>query len=777
MKTVLKSSINAFLLIFLILAVNVNLFCDSLPGTKPLHWEGDLAARMVEGIDRYLMRAIDETREQRDQIWDYDFSSAEAYQQSIQPNRERLKKRLGIVDAREDVQLEFVHPSASPFALDQIPKSLVGSTDGYRIYAVRWNVFDGVEGEGLLIEPKSEAIANVIALPDCDWTPEMLAGLQEGISPESKFVRRLAEQGCRVIVPVLINRDNTYSGIPQYRMTNQPHREFIYRAAYEMGRHIIGYEIQKVLALVDWLEKAEPTRKTAVMGYGEGGLLSFYAASVDPRIDIVVVSGYFQPRDALWQEPIYRNVWSLLTEFGDAEIASLIVPRPLIVEHCDFPHVDGPPQSPERRGAAPGRISTPSIDEVKAEVERANRRVKELADKSIMHLVESESSQPGDDKTLRLMLQYLAPNRELKSPDSHPIATKLIIDSEVRQKRQFDQLLEHTQRLMRESEFRREEFWEKANNESVESWVKSSQWYRGYLWDEIIGKLPPATVPMNARTRLVYDEPLYTGYEVVLDVYPDVFSYGILLLPKGIQPGEKRPVVVCQHGLEGRPQNLADPAIDHRAYHQYACKLAERGFITFSPQNPYIGEDNFRVLLRKGQPLKITLYSFIARQHERILDWLKQLESVDPDRIAFYGLSYGGKTAMRIPALLDDYCLSICSADYNEWIWKNVSARHKYSYLITGEYDMPEFNLGDTFNYAELSWLIFPRPFMVERGHHDGVAPDEWVAYEYARTRRHYNLLGFGDRTEIEFFNGPHTINGVGTFKFLHKHLRWPENR
>ena len=78
-------------------------------------------------------------------------------------------------------------------------------------------------------------------------------------------------------------------------------------------------------------------------------------------------------------------------------------------------------------------------------------------------------------------------------------------------------------------------------------------------------------------------------------------------------------------------------------------------------------------------------------------------------------------------------------------------------------------------NYAELSFLMTPRPFMVERGHDDGVGLDEWVAYEYAKVRRHYNKLGIGDRTEIEFFNGPHTINGKGTYDFLHRHLKWPK--
>jgi hypothetical protein len=130
---------------------------------------------------------------------------------------------------------------------------------------------------------------------------------------------------------------------------------------------------------------------------------------------------------------------------------------------------------------------------------------------------------------------------------------------------------------------------------------------------------------------------------------------------------------------------------------------------------------------------------------------------------------------MRVPAVVERYCLSICSADFNEWVQKCVTTESPYSYLFTGEYEMPEWNLGHTFNYAEMASLIAPRPFMVERGHDDGVAPDQWVAYEYAKIRRMYDKLGLGQRTEIEFFNGPHTINGAGTFRFLEKHLRQGE--
>ncbi len=128
---------------------------------------------------------------------------------------------------------------------------------------------------------------------------------------------------------------------------------------------------------------------------------------------------------------------------------------------------------------------------------------------------------------------------------------------------------------------------------------------------------------------------------------------------------------------------------------------------------------------------------------------------------------------MRVPAVLNRYALSICSADFNDWIRKNVTTDSTYSYLFTGEYEMPEFNLGNTFNYAEMAALIAPRPFMVERGHFDGVAPDSWVAYEYAKVRLLYVRLDIADRTAIDFFNGPHTIHGVGTFQFLYKNLNW----
>jgi dienelactone hydrolase len=583
------------------------------------------------------------------------------------------------------------------------------------------------------------------------------------------------------MVPVLIDRRDSLAGVPGIGMTNEPNREWLYRMAYEVGRHIIGFEVQKVLAAVDWFvgENAAASVPIGVMGYGEGGLLALYSGAIDPRIDVTVVSGYFQRREELWKEPIYRDVWGLVREFGDAELGGLIAPRALIVEGSRGPEVAGPPPVTDvhKEGACPnGKLTSPPLASVQQEVERTRPFFAGLKVEQKLRLVVSDGGRglPGSEEALRAGLAALGAVNALQPAGSAPRDLRPNYDPEPRLHAQFDQLVGFTQGLIRKSPERRKEFWAKADSSSLERWKESTKSYKDYIWEEVIGRLPAPSLPANARTRLIYDAPKFTGYEVVLDVWPDVFAYGILLLPKDLRPGERRPVVVCQHGLEGRPQDVADPGIDSHFYHHFGASLADEGVVTYSPQNPYIGNDLFRIIQRLGHPLKLALYSFIIGQHEQTLNWLAQQSFVDPERIGFYGLSYGGKTAVRVPPFLDRYALSICSGDFNEWVWKTTSVTSSYSYLLWGEYDMYEFNFANVVNYAELANLMAPRPFMVERGHRDQVGMDEWVSFEYSRVRRFYDEMGMGGNTSIEYFNGPHTIHGEGTFEFLRRHLKHP---
>ena len=747
-----------------------------LPGTKKLELAKPLDEVMVDGIDRFALREIAEGVAKRAALWKRDYTNPAAYEQSIEANRGHLREILGAVD-----------PRVTAAGLQQV---VVGGhqtkSRGTKFTAtpIRWPALESVYAEGLLLEPEGTPVARVICLPDADWTPEAFAGLVEGVPVESQLARRLAEQGCQVLVPTLIDRSDEFSGHPDVRYTNQPHREFIYRQAFEMGRHIIGYEVQKVLAGVDQLQLLNERQKLPVVvaGIGEGGLVALHSAALDPRIEATLVSGYFGPREGVWAEPIYRNVWALLKEFGDADLASLVAPRGLVIEAALAPEVAGPPAPRPGRGggAAPGRIVSPATTAVLAEAGRAQTHFDQLQRPAQLVVVAhnpvnsvAAGSQPAVAALLKLVGVKAEPTTGL-SPE-RPTFDATGYDPVARMKRQVGQLVDFTQKLLRRSARVRDGVWSQASRKSLEEWNNTVEPYRDMVYDKLIGRLPPSTLPLNARSRQVLDEPGFTGYEVVLDVYPDVLAGGILLLPKDLRPDEKRPVVVCQHGLEGVPMDtITRNGQGFQYYSAFAAELANRGFITYAPQNPYRGQDRFRTLQRKSNPMQRSLFSYIIPQHQKTIEFLKTLPNTDPARIAFYGLSYGGKTAVRVPPMVKEYCLSICSADFNEWVVKNTTVSDGYSYVFTGEYEIFEWNMGHVANYAELSYLMTPRPFMVERGHDDGVAPDEWVAWEYSKVRRHYVKLGLGDKTEIEFFNGPHKINGVQTYDFLHRHLNWP---
>src|SRR5262249_11848257 len=393
-------------------------------------------------------------------------------------------------------------------------------------------------------------------------TPEQLVGLVPGVPTGSQAARRLAEGGCRVIVPTLIDR----TVAPRNGRAKLTNREFLYRSAFELGRHLIGYEVQKVLALVDALARENAERKRevriGVFGYGEGGAIALYAAALDSRIDVVCVSGYFDDRNDVWRQQIDRNIFGLLEQFGDAEVASLIAPRTLIVEAAKGPEFLIPP----RTGGAPGRLTTPKLETVKAEVERARTLVSRLQPKATIELVASgpNGNGPfGTGEALKKLIRCIHPSTEMESiKPARPVGvedqssvTRLIDGNHARQERQFHELDRHNQQLLVESPYVRQEFMKRLDTRSIEAYTKSVESYRNYFSDEVIGRFDLRLMPSNVRSRRIYDEPKFTGYEVMMDVFPDVIAYGILLLPKGIKQGEKRPVVVCQHGLEGRPRD------------------------------------------------------------------------------------------------------------------------------------------------------------------------------------------------------------------------------
>jgi dienelactone hydrolase len=766
----------------------------TLPGTRPLDWpeveHAAMADRLMDGAHRFVDRKIQEAITRRNKYWHRDFSGGPAaYETSVASLRHEFARLIGVVDARVPVAMERFGDEENP--------ALAAECAAYRVFQVRWPVLsggEGVWGEGLLVQPRGAPTGYVIVVPDADQKPEELLGLGEGIEPASRTAHRLAERGFMVVIPTLVNRqllDPSAMDISVEarrrlsRGNDQTHREWLYRQSYQMGRHIIGYEAQKVLAAAEWLKgQGGPDAKVGVIGHGEGGLITFHAAAVDPTIDAVLVSGYFNSRELTWTEPLYRNIWSLLDRFGDAELATLIAPRGLVIEHSAVAAITG----------HKGDIRTPAFDTVEREFERIASFLPDGFQPRTLVCGEARTPiGPGSAEALAAFVSMLGvPN--MSFADTHdtdpPLADRRrAFDPAARHRRQVRQIEDHVQRLVRHSVNERNRFYgHKVMTELADTtwstevvhathrpgpFIEASRWYRAYFHEEIQGRFDDELLPANPRARLIYSTERWAGYDVVLDVFADLVAWGVLVLPHDLKPGERRPVVVVQHGRGGLPENLI--VKDLGSYRRVAARLAERGFIVFVPHNLYRTEARYRPLNRKANTVKATLYSFIVHQHDQILRWLNTLDFVDGDRIGFYGNSFGGETALRVPPVLEGYALSISASYFNQWTRKVASTEYEFSYLFTDEWEVPVFNAGHTFDHAELAYLMVPRPFMVERGHHDHVAHDDWVAHEYARVRRLYTMLGLSNRTALEFFQGGHGMRLDGTLRFLHQHLNWPE--
>jgi hypothetical protein len=362
---------------------------DTLPGTRKLDLQGDLAEQMVAGIDRFLLRQIDASVATR------------------KPTREKLKAVLGLVDERETPAL-FTQP---------IP----GTTD---LKYARWDVIRGVRGEGLIHGP-DDARSTVIILPDADWSPEQTLAKFSGSG--------MSLEKTRVIIVSLLDRSDAHSVSLIGSATNQPHREFAYRPAFMVGRTVVGYEVQKTLALLD-LFPGDVT----LMGIGEGGLVALAAAALDERVAMTYLFGWFSSRQRMWEEPIYRNLFGFLKDFGDAELAQMIAPRRLVVEPGPALRIDGPPAPrPGRGGAAPGFWASPDAEAQQAELARAglSKRPKEI------FRAGAANSLPALDRA----------------------------------KRQLGEILADTQVLLAASERARNEFvWKKVSRKSVEEFEKST---------------------------------------------------------------------------------------------------------------------------------------------------------------------------------------------------------------------------------------------------------------------------------------------------------------
>ena len=100
----------------------------------------------------------------------------------------------------------------------------------------------------------------------------------------------------------------------------------------------------------------------------------------------------------------------------------------------------------------------------------------------------------------------------------------------------------------------------------------------------------------------------------------------------------------------------------------------------------------------------------LAKLH-RVVDFLQSLSFVDPNRLGYYGLSYGGYSAMWMPPLEPRLKLTVISAHFNDWqTMLTDSTRPGASYWTLPDEDFYNWNVLNRFVHTQMIAAMWPRP-------------------------------------------------------------------
>jgi len=271
-------------------------------------------------LETYLQEWIIEGYSERaENAWDRDYSSIDAFQRSVEPNRERWRKILNPPEFRKtgplrkephgyltDINAEWVELPLGP-----------------------------ITAQAILVIPehasKENPVPLVIAQHGIGSYPETTFSLNS--DAYHAYARELLKAGFAVLAPM--------------NLRSIEYRNYIERLCRLIDTTLPGIELVRMQHLLDVIledPRVDPDR-VGMWGVSLGGMATMFWMPLEPRIKVGVVSAWFNHRRNKMALPDDRYVSFMvvneehaffrgwLTEFTDHDAVSLICPRPLLIHH------------------------------------------------------------------------------------------------------------------------------------------------------------------------------------------------------------------------------------------------------------------------------------------------------------------------------------------------------------------------------------------------------------------------------------------------------------
>jgi hypothetical protein len=261
-----------------------------------------------------------------------------------------------------------------------------------------------------------------------------------------------------------------------------------------------------------------------------------------------------------------------------------------------------------------------------------------------------------------------------------------------------------------------------------ESWEAHRRELREFLLD-CAGLQPlPERVPLDVRMSEPLDHPWCTVRRVSYQLWPGVYSTGLLFMPKQLQE-RPAPAVLCPHGHWANGN--AHPTVQSRC-----LNLARLGYITFSSTQNHF-EDLY---------VGVSHQTLMIWNNMRALDYLESLPEVDKERIGVAGASGGGLQTQMLVALdprVKAATIVGLTCDFRQIMFPDSS------HCICNHFP----NVMQRTDHPEISALGLPCPVQY-------LTMNDWTrrfeADNFPAIRQLYTAHGVDDRVFCRYFDTEH---------------------
>ncbi len=291
----------------------------------------------------------------------------------------------------------------------------------------------------------------------------------------------------------------------------------------------------------------------------------------------------------------------------------------------------------------------------------------------------------------------------------------------------------------------------------------------------------PEKVPLRAEVLDVTQCEGYRREKVIFD--SDAFSSvpAYVLIPDGIEPGERRRGILCAHG-HGRGKDgivgIPDENGNMEDYHKaIAVRLAQAGYVTIAPDWRPFGErkdepdwvrpgrDNCNVAYMAYGYWGYHMLALNVSDAFCCLDYRQTREEVRSDGFGMIGCSYGG-TMTTYTTALDNRIKAAVVVCYLSTL--RDALQDRLGNFCGAQYMPALRKYGDI---ADVAGLIAPRPLMIQAGERDQCFVIEDVMEAYAHLERIYAAAGASEQLELDRFDGAHEIDVERAVEFFARRL------